>query len=186
MKRKKKFDGWILDPSSKKPKKNELSYDHPDQGGLNGYGTPISLVLARLIIRNFRDKKKELPEGFPDAFTFGKESLLSILTQTNCEGIRFYLARKEFNISDRSNRWKDGITLVAVGVKQEENNDLIDGNDPEIGPEAGKNYIIDDLDNIVEDSGSQQNGIIVETIPPFEGDGTKGSGWMNFLFQKKK
>ena len=62
--------------------------------------------------------------------------MLSLLSQTNCEGIRFYFGRR------KKSQWKDdpkyskyeGPTLVAVGV-DEKNKDL----------GTGGGYIIDDL-----------------------------------------
>jgi len=139
----------------------QLIYTKKDYSQLNGFGVRISGKMARKLIKNYWDDN-EVSENTTCAFTFGKESLLSILTQKNCEGIRFYLAKRKSGENSIV-----GTTLVAIGVKPEKDVDGNDGNDPEIG--AKDEYIIKDL---VEYSDSdtdmmhRQTGIIIETIPP--------------------
>ncbi|MFN8254500.1 MAG: hypothetical protein U0W24_02345 [Bacteroidales bacterium] len=125
----------------------ELEYEEQDDNKLPGYGTPISIEMAREIIKNYRDYVNN-DKKVPHAFTFGKESLLAILSQPGCEGIRFYLAKKEENPG--IDGWKKGITLVAIGVKPDIDPNTAIGHEPEIGAEPGKKYLDEDLDTYAE------------------------------------
>ena len=157
---------WTLDINGK-PVKGEQEYEAPDPKQLYGYGSPISVEFARKIIRDFRDYANEKKIEVPFAFTFGKDSLLAILSQPECEGIRFYLAKKEFD--SKIEGMRNGITMVAIGVKPEIPPEAPIGDDPEIGAGNGRKYLGQDLYNtamrtmmLVE----SVTGLIYETIPP--------------------
>jgi hypothetical protein len=67
-----------------------LSYVIESDVEARGMGMPISIAYCREIINEYL---KSLPPGTPDttiiAGTFGKESILHILSQQNCEGLRW-------------------------------------------------------------------------------------------------
>lgn len=156
---------------------NELTYREPKRDDLYAYGAPISHNGARGLIRNYWDairKKQPIDYSKVPALTFGKEALLSILSQKNCEGIRFYFALKSDNDwgggDKKPDYWYNGVTLVAIGV---ENHTIEkDGKSTVVEKEIGaKNlYLIEDLENTSDDSSkSASTGIIVETVPPTPG-----------------
>jgi hypothetical protein len=151
-------NGYVLD-ENKKPVPGKLKYSAPENDKLNSYGGPISFGVAQYMIKRYREDEGT---SNPFGFTFGKEGLLSILAQDGCEGIRFYLGKRDF-----SSDFGEGITLLGIGVKKGESKDAYLGNEPEIGVE--KNYLIDDLDSPTSSTKGDdlQSGLIVETVPPF-------------------
>ncbi|RPH33438.1 MAG: hypothetical protein EHM93_04850 [Bacteroidales bacterium] len=91
-----------------------LKYRGRNHDAPYAYGTPITAKLAIHLIDNYwqtldkvRDKESEV------AFVFGKDSLLSILSQEGCVGVKFYIAKKTNDSS------QNGKTLVALGVNNE-------------------------------------------------------------------
>ncbi|NJO88734.1 MAG: hypothetical protein HC831_07025 [Chloroflexia bacterium] len=163
--------GWKLLKNGK-VERDIINYKEPDPEQVSGYGSPITSDLAEKIIQeyqNHRDRYKvkhmetcqEVEQlEYPDAFTIGKQSLLSILSQEGCEGIRFYLAEKKGLAEGMTgdlelNRWADGITLVAIGVKNPAQTDKYS---PEIGVEKSLNHnvkinlLIEYLNSLLEKS----------------------------------
>jgi hypothetical protein len=126
-------------------------------------GVPITISVAKTIIHNYWEKTNN--EGNKDdiiACKFGKEILLSILSQNDCNAIRFYFGWKK--ASDYPNSTLpsgviEGITLVAVGVRI---------NDSDIATD--KDYIVSDFVNGTsigtDKSEDIQGGMISEMVPP--------------------
>ena len=165
----------------------DLKYPDPNHGSLYAYGEPLSLNGARGLIKNFLDilakpENAAMKAFFEEkvAFTFGKEALLALLAQENCEGIRFYLAHKDEKDWDSTGGvqppeyWVDGITLAAVGVKKGKTQDAQD-----IGADKGEfivsgyldGPISDDIVNVITINGNdtksiKQDGEVRETVPP--------------------
>jgi hypothetical protein len=145
---------------------DEICYNEPEHDKLYGYGVPITINAAREIIKNFWDNLiNNGPIDFNGklAFTFGKETLLSLLSQEGCEGIRFYFAMKSEKDwpqeKPKPPYWVDGITLVAVGVN----------NQKEIG--AKNDFIIENIDTQLNDDDPKTTigGGSADTCPPFPG-----------------
>jgi len=162
--------GWIYNKEEKKLEKDDIGYKTPNHELLYGYGAPISLNLAIKLVQDYKNDRPQDSE-YPEAFTIGKQSLLSILSQENCEGVRFYLAEKDGLVNDTLTpgekiRWKNGITLVAIGVKS-----IVDNTGEKKCVEIGVN---ESLSKEI-DSGSfgmvthEEDGFIIETIPPYNG-----------------
>lgn len=150
--------GIIKDNEKNKFTEGELSFDAPDDINVNGFGRYISLEVATELMEGFsNDFKKKEPVC---AVTFGKEALLSLLSQKNCEGIRFYFGKRSGKQWDKSSKYAkvEGLTLVAIGV-DEKNNDL--------GIKEGsilKLPKIKSLSNLKTEKGSTPK--IVEVVPP--------------------
>lgn len=151
----------------------DLSYNWPDRRKVCAFGAPISVNGAKGLIKNFWNAVKAGKiESVIDfrktpAFTIGKESLLWLLSQENCEGVRFYFALKTeedwCGQKDRPDNWQDGLTLIALGVKND-NKEIIDGSD----------YMINCIDKEIPDDSetvksNPSDGGVVETIPPGPG-----------------
>ena len=74
---------------------DDVDYPDPDHYNKNhAYGHPINYDVAQMMIKDLWDSMKTDPEREkkPIAFAVGKEALLSILSQEDCIGVRFYLA----------------------------------------------------------------------------------------------
>jgi hypothetical protein len=117
-----------LDVADDDPSKVEtvlLSYDLNKDRSATGYGQPVTLAAACVMINNYHtalaDSLKEainnkdnvsqeaiLKEGL--AVIFGKETLLRLLSQPNCEAIRFYSC-----INDVGR-----VSLVLSGIDKDE------------------------------------------------------------------
>lgn len=146
----------------------EIGYNDPDYCKFSSHGEPISIRGAIGLIKNFWDHVKAgKPIDYKDkpAFTFGKEAMLSILAQDNCEGVRIYFAMKsdtdwaESNSATRPECWKNGVTMLAVGIKK---------NGEEVG--APVDYIIREIDKpLLDDEVNflySNPGDARETVPP--------------------
>jgi hypothetical protein len=148
--------GIVSDNTNKKFKEGELSFDLPDDSIVNGFGRYISKDVANVLISAFRKYLESHNDKQPYAVTFGKEAILSILAQKDCEGIRFYFGKRSKDQWGEKSKYadKEGITLVAVGV-DEKNKDL----------STGGGYIIDPpkKGKTVKTATSTR---IVEVVPP--------------------
>ncbi len=83
-------------------------------GPVKGAGTPVSAAAFKeMQSRYVKGKKKHDTEYI----TFGREAILSILSQFDCAGIKFYFVERH----DTNNKQ---LTLAMVGV-DEKNNDLV-------------------------------------------------------------
>ncbi len=169
-------DGLIRKKGKLEP--SGITYQWPKHHKLYGFGAPISVNGARGLIKNFWDAlRKRKMEEFIDfkktpAFTIGKESLLWLLSQENCEAVRFYFALKSEadwgGKGEKPANWSDGLTLVAVGVKNDEK-EIIDGDDFLINC-IEKKEIPDDGMRKLKDATNPDDGGVVETIPPAPGE----------------
>lgn len=146
-----------------KLEKSVLDYAEPNRARLNGFGAPITPNGARGLIRRFWEaikKKEHIDFKQTPAFTFGKEGLLWLLSQEKCEGIRFYLAMKTDEDCDKKPEyWHNGVTLVAVGVTDEDKVEV------EIG--IKDKFLVEDIKSISDDGEKvMKSARILETIPP--------------------
>jgi len=157
---------------------HELSYQEAQHDSLYAYGAPITLNGAKGLIKNYWDairKKQPIDYSKVPALTFGKDALLSILSQKNCEGIRFYFALKSDNDwggdpDKKPDYWYNGVTLVAIGVESQvvEKDGKTTTVEKEIG--AQNLFIAEGLEVITDDNAKNANmGVIVETVPPGPG-----------------
>jgi hypothetical protein len=102
-------------------------------GGLTGEGMPVTRKAAKAMIRAhwnpikerldaaIEAKDKQAIEDLLDtniAATFGKETLLFILSQENCDGLRFYFATKPTTVDGEDIPGGGGLTIVVTGVKE--------------------------------------------------------------------
>lgn len=180
-------DGLIRKNGKLEP--SGINYQWPKHNKIYGFGAPISVNGARGLIKNFWNalKKKKIEE-FVDfkktpAFTIGKESLLWLLSQENCEAVRFYFALKSESDwcgkGEKPDNWSDGLTLVAVGVKNDEK-EIIDGDDFLISS-IEKKEIPDDGNTLLKYATNPGDGGVVETIPPAPGDSKICNTVVSFL-----
>lgn len=145
----------------------EIEYDDPDHlNKRHAFGLPINADVAFMMINDYWIERKGKDNTSQiGAFTIGKESLLSILSQENCEAIRFYLAnwKKDFFADKilRDSR-ENGITIIAVGVNSQDT-DLGARNDEGTiaKPPKPKRTDANGILNNTED------GEIREMVPPF-------------------
>ncbi len=106
----------------------EISFATQSDDDVCGFGLPVSLEAGQRMIKDFQtellralqeaasnnnEEAIEANSKHPIAITLGKEALLYIMTQKECEGIRFYFCK---------NHEKE-LSVVAVGVK---NNPITD------------------------------------------------------------
>lgn len=169
-------DGLIRKKGKLEP--SGINYLWPKHNKVYGFGAPISVNGARGLIKNFwAALKKKKMEEFIDfkktpAFTIGKEPLLWLLSQENCEAVRFYFALKSEadwgGKGEKPANWSDGLTLVAVGVKNNQK-EIIDGVDFLISG-IEKKEIPNDGERKLKDASNPDDGGVVETIPPTPGD----------------
>jgi len=157
-------NGYFRDEESKKFKEGPLLYLEPDRhNAINNLGMPISLNVAQKMIHNYWIEKNVLnDETKVFACTFGKESILSIMSQKGCAGIRFYFG---FKIKDdypdgvMPDGVEEGESLIAIGV---------DFNDKDIG--AQKKYIVSDFNQNTQIKfdapESLESGFYNEMVPP--------------------
>ncbi len=147
------FD-YYSDPvnSSRKAHRKTLEYnDSNHEVEVNAFGYPITTRLARKLIKNYWDTLNRVTDGDKGiAFSFGKEAMLSILSQKGCEGIRFYFAYKRSE--DFVDPINEGVTLVAIGANAL-NKDV----------DLNEDYIASNLtSDVVEDSQ------VWEMVPPLK------------------
>jgi hypothetical protein len=164
------LNGYDFSDSEKKFVKTTLNYKEPDPTKAYAHGEPTSIYAAKVFLKNYWDEIKDSADARQQniAFTFGKESLLSILSQEDCVGIKFYLGqrKKEDCPVGYVGKWP-GKTLVAIGIKN-------DAGETEIG--ADRDYIARGLDtsDLLAKSGNDisdtQPGFVIEAIPPFTYD----------------
>ncbi|NOU18404.1 MAG: hypothetical protein HOO91_12680 [Bacteroidales bacterium] len=104
-------------------KQDVLNYEEEiDNSIVCSFGVPITESVAKKMIQNYWDDLEEGRDNEKEvAFTFGRKALLSILSQSECEGIRFYYAKKKSDDyippSDIGNI-DAGVSLVAIGVNK--------------------------------------------------------------------
>jgi hypothetical protein len=163
------LNGYDYSDLEKKFKQTTLNYPEPDPTKAYAHGQPTTVKGARTLIKNYWELiKKEMGEEIAKkeniAFTFGKEALLSILSQEECVGIKFYIGNRlesECPI-DFKGKWA-GKTLVSIGIRN-------DTSETEIG--ADIDYIARGIVEGVASpnaakAGDTQPGMICEMIPPF-------------------
>jgi hypothetical protein len=80
----------------------ELTFDLPEPPATRA-GMPISKAAFQAL------KKAYNPAGGTEAVTFDRESLLTILAQYGCTGIRFHFVKKPATTGER-------LTLAMVGI----------------------------------------------------------------------
>ena len=122
------------------------------------YGIPISTGVAVMLIKNMLDELSKngfgySKEGFNDAFrnsvigklllnslgvTFDKSQLLRIISQPQCEGVRFYHAIRK---NDKGE--SESATLVCVGVDK-------NGYDLNYFDEVNQKYKVNKVDDTCE------------------------------------
>lgn len=160
------YPAIVLD-RSKKFTEGELSFKISDEDAVSGFGRFISKGVANIIVEDYRAHlKKCKDEKQPYGVTFGKDILLSILSQTDCEGIRFYFGKREKDRWEKGSKYAkiEGNTLVAVGVDKK-NKDL----------GANGSSIIEKLDKgRIKSVGAAAAAVkggddpkIAEAVPPF-------------------
>lgn len=162
---------------------DELSYQESQYDSLYAYGAPITLNGAKGLIKNYWEairEKQPIDYSQVPALTFGKEALLSILAQKNCEGIRFYFAMKSDSDwgeapDKKPDYWYNGVTLVAIGVE----NQIVeeDGKSTLVEKEIGTPnlFLAEELEKVSDDNSKSANqGVIVETVPPGPGPHVTG------------
>jgi len=119
------MQGIALD-TSKKFDEAELTYEVQSDDDVCGFGRLIAHDAANVLIDAYHEHKVKLKdEKQPKAVTFGKEALLTILSQKGCEGIRFYFGKRSKSLWQKECKYSkfEGMTLVAVGVDAD-NKDL--------------------------------------------------------------
>jgi hypothetical protein len=82
----------------------ELTYDI--QSGITGLGNPITADAAVEMLRKWQTAIPDAQETYVD---FGKETLLHLLSQAGCEGIRFYFCKNHL----------DAYSLILIGLDNE-------------------------------------------------------------------
>ncbi len=148
--------------------KKSLFYKEPEPTKTYAHGEPATVNAAKTFISNYWDEIKGMPDAKSQniAFTFGRETLLSILAQEECAGIKFYFGKRieSQRPVDFVGKW-EGKTLVAIGVKN-------DAGETEIG--ANIDYlargISDGTDAVKTNGDDTQPGMICEAVPPFTMD----------------
>jgi hypothetical protein len=83
----------------------ELTYVIQDN--LTGRGDPITADAAAKMLDKWQTANPDVQETYVD---FGKETLLFILSQAGCEGIRFYFCKNHLDV----------ISLVLIGLDKDE------------------------------------------------------------------
>lgn len=182
-----KRDGLVLENG--KIVQKELYYQDRDVDN-HAMGFPINCDVALMMIKDLWDELKKPvtvvdPNDYmkkPIAFTVGKKALLSILSQENCIGVRFYLANYKDSFFDkytpRPGEKKDGLTIIAVGVEKNNSCELDNLEDKDIGTKNGERYIVTQLANDQYNNGeykmSVEPGEINEMVPPLTIEDFKG------------
>ncbi|GAB3693121.1 hypothetical protein GCM10027592_12670 [Spirosoma flavus] len=96
----------------------ELIINLAPDGDIRGAGKPITLNAAKVMIDSYlspviddlkNPDKKENALKAPIAVYYGKETLMLLLSQSNCEGIRFYFCK---NHHERA-------SLVLIGIDKD-------------------------------------------------------------------
>jgi hypothetical protein len=141
---------------NEKFEEGELIYDFKSDDDVCGYGRLIAKDVANILIDAQHDHLKKInDEKQPKSVTFGKEALLTILSQQGCEGIKFYFGKRSSTQWARECKYSkyEGLTLVAVGV---------DSNNKDIGTD-GKNITHKGSSTL---KGGDAGVIIIEVVPP--------------------
>lgn len=161
------YPAVVLDSKTKKMKEGEISYDYPEDNSVPDYGRYVSTDVANLLVNTLRDslRKGKIDKNATWSVTFGIDNILSILSQKDCEGIRFYFAerKKEHWVGENKYSKYEGLTLVAVGV---------DINNKDLGTDGG--YIIHDMPgnkkgknkSAAASSTKDSSTKVVEIVPP--------------------
>jgi hypothetical protein len=150
----------IVEDKEQKFTDSELEFTYVDDSEVTGYGRIISHEVAHTIINAYREHVKDFKgEVEPFGITFGKKTLLSILSQKGCEGIRFYFGKRDKSQWEEGSpyaKWT-GTTLVAIGV---------DADDKEIGTNGYK--LMDSVKGTksIKDLKASSSGVIAEICPP--------------------
>jgi hypothetical protein len=103
-----KDKGWV---------DKEIESELNDDESLAGYSMPITEKMRDHMVELYREflyktfKTKEEAEAQTVYYTFGKEALMLILSQVDCDGITFYLG-----VNDKDDTHKYN-TLIASGSK---------------------------------------------------------------------
>lgn len=129
--------------------------------GVCGYGKVVTNNVAKSFIKAFHDEyiKGKKDTNMVAGVTFGKEALLSILAQNNCEGIRFYFGKRttaQWDASYSGEKY-DGLTLVAIGV---------DANNVDLGSGLGNAKDEKAMTLATVETESSTDTIIIEVVPP--------------------
>lgn len=128
-------------------------------------GFPITRSVAEVLKSNFISNPIPNLNQLEIGSDYGRNELMAILNQPNCERIRFYLA-KRYNVDfEVPTDFQDGITLVALGLDK-------DGVEIASDVELFKNNIgvKQRLINAPIDTiPVEQNGLIFEMVPPVRG-----------------
>ncbi len=159
---------------------DEMYYADPDHFvEPHAYGHPISVDVAELMIGNYwTDIKNQGSNVYLNkhvAFVIGKETLLSILSQKDCEAIRFYVAKWDPGLCDSpipNSLNRAGETVVAVGAKlvkvkinDEEKTEIWD-----IGTKENNKLIVSPIKGELNKNSismsSADSGEIREMVPP--------------------
>lgn len=106
---------------TEKYEERDLFFDVRNDDDVSGMGQPITAQAASAMISDYHskivqdlnsirddEKRKEFVENTTIAVIFGKETLLRLLSQENCEGIRFYSCLNDEN--------KPSLVLSGVDV----------------------------------------------------------------------
>lgn len=155
MKNKVKRRGIALDVN-KKLDEAELTFDDQSDDDVCGYGRLIAGDAAAIMINAYDEHiSKTKGEKQNKAVTFGKEALLSILSQKGCEGIRFYFGKRNKDTWEKGSKYSkyEGLTLVAVGV---------DAKNQDLGSEGGTNPSV-----MTKSAAQSQSTMIYEVVPPW-------------------
>ncbi|GEM_PF-2152121 len=104
--------GFDVDESGSIVKKI-IDYKDHNHDKPYAYGIPITAKLAIHFIDNYWQTLDKIEDKDSEvSFVFGKDSLLSILSQEGCVGVKFYIGKKNKESS------KNGKTLVAIGINE--------------------------------------------------------------------
>jgi hypothetical protein len=77
------------------------------QENLTGRGDPITAAAAAQMLHKWQTTNSDIQETHVD---FGKETLLFLLSQAGCEGIRFYFCKNHLDV----------LSLVLIGLDKDE------------------------------------------------------------------
>lgn len=182
-------DGYKLKITTDADKKRKIApnvmiHDDPNHNQLNAYGSPIGVDAAELMIGlHWKNLKIQFPNDYDKkyvAFTVGKETLLSILSQQDCEAVRFYMARWDPDYIESENPYPSrslGDTVVVVGAKYDKDKKIVD-----IGAKSGDSLIVSQIkqdwnENTIGLS-QMDSGEIREMVPPYTIGELRGTGFI--------
>jgi|GEM_PF-4559427 len=110
-----KYPGLILNRTTGELEQDEVTVNEQSDSSLAGFGKPVDLGAAKKIVNEYINDPTNTNDQKTIAITLGRESLLHILSQENCEGVRFYLCKVP---RDLANPNETHISILAVGVKK--------------------------------------------------------------------